>query len=610
TGQWILKSPEFLSWVDGSGKSHTLRCQGGPGVGKTFLASIIVNHLRSLPVVKEGKALVLSIFCDYKSTVEQTVENVLRSLLKRLVQDYGLSPLTKTLHADRETKHPSLDDLTKCLSEALQYASSHVYIVLDALDEFANDHREDLINVVRESLGHEIYLLVTLRPDIGLDVLFEGDTTLDIEASADDIEIYIRDRISQSRRLVSNVKGENGSILREKILNQVTEKSYGMFLLARLHMDSLAGSARTRKTLENALAKLPDNIMGAYTEILESRINTFARRPLTVLELQHALSVDLDSDMTAFEPDNLCSEDLLGSVYYTTQEYFMSKKDILFPQLQETITCTCLTYMSFNNFRHYDKHEIDRKYPFLYYAFDHWGYHASELQHSMKNKIIAFLDLGHCENVMKICYAERNFIGRTLFSYAAQWETTKIVEMLLQSDKVDVNCKDSIGRTPFSYAAQRGATEIVEMLLQSDKVDVDCKDSTGRRTPFSYAVEEEATEIVEMLLQSDKVDVDCKDFTGRTPFSYAAQCGAIKIVEMLLQLDKVDVDCKDSRGCTPFSYAAQWEATEIVEMLLQSNKVDVNCKDSTGRTPFSYAAQRGAIKIVEMLLQSDKVDVD
>ncbi|PBK81242.1 hypothetical protein ARMGADRAFT_813825 [Armillaria gallica] len=260
TGQWILKSPEFLSWVDGSGKSRTLRCQGGPGVGKTFLASIIVNYLHSLPVVKEGKALVLSIFCDYKSTVGQTVENILRSLLKWLVQDYGLSPLTKTLYTGRKTKLPSLDDLTKCLSEALQCASSHVYIVLDALDELANDHREDLINVVRESLGHEIYFLVMLRPDIGLDFLFERDITLDIEASVDDIEIYIRDRLSQSRCLASNVKGEGGSILQEKILSQVTEKSYGMFLLARLHMDSLVGSARTRKTLKDALAKLPDNI--------------------------------------------------------------------------------------------------------------------------------------------------------------------------------------------------------------------------------------------------------------------------------------------------------------------------------------------------------------
>ncbi len=96
-------------------------------------------------------------------------------------------------------------------------------------------------------------------------------------------------------------------------------------------MDSLAGLARTQKTLKGALAKLPDNIMGVYAEILESWINSqdnddrvfafhifgwiaFARHPFTMLELQHALSVDLDSDIMAFEPDNLCSEDLLGSV--------------------------------------------------------------------------------------------------------------------------------------------------------------------------------------------------------------------------------------------------------------------------------------------------------
>ncbi|PBK85113.1 hypothetical protein ARMGADRAFT_1067102 [Armillaria gallica] len=556
TGQWILKSPEFLSWVDGSGKSHTLRCQGGPGVGKTFLASIIVNHLRSLPVVKEGKALVLSIFCDYKSTVEQTVENVLRSLLKWLVQDYGLSPLTKTLHADWETKHPSLDDLTKCLSEALQYASSHVYIVLDALDEFANDHREDLINVVRESLGHEIYLLVTLRPDIGLDVLFEGDTTLDIEASAYDIEIYIRDRLSQSRCLVSNVKGENGSILREKILNQVTEKSYGMFLLARLHMDSLAGSVRTRKTLENALAKLPDNIMGAYTEILESRINSqnnddkvlafrifgwiaFARRPLTVLELQHALSVDLDSDMTAFEPDNLCSEDLLGSVcgglitvtsnidqwvwsrdpivrfaHYTTQEYFMSKKDILFPQLQETITCTCLTYMSFNNFRHYDKHGViqSTNTPSLQLPYE-----------------------AYYKNVMKICHAEIvSTKALTPLDFAVQYNLLHITEVLLKRGDDPCQCK-----TPLLVTAIKSENlAMVKLLLDQDKIDSNILEIGTLWTPLSYAAQWGGIEIVEMLLQSDKVDVDCKDSTGRTPFSYAAQRGATEIVEMLLQLDK------------------------------------------------------------------------
>ncbi len=95
-------------------------------------------------------------------------------------------------------------------------------------------------------------------------------------------------------------------------------------------MDSLAG-ARNQKAFKIALDKLSDNTDGAYAEILKSRINSqndgdrvlafcifgwiaFAKRPLTMLELQHALAVDLDSHMTAFEPDNLYSEDSLGSV--------------------------------------------------------------------------------------------------------------------------------------------------------------------------------------------------------------------------------------------------------------------------------------------------------
>ncbi|PBK60945.1 hypothetical protein ARMSODRAFT_981858 [Armillaria solidipes] len=72
TGQWILKSPEFLSWVDGSGKSHTLRCQGGSGVGKTFLASIIINHLHSLP----GIALDSLFEADTTLNIEASADDV------------------------------------------------------------------------------------------------------------------------------------------------------------------------------------------------------------------------------------------------------------------------------------------------------------------------------------------------------------------------------------------------------------------------------------------------------------------------------------------------------------------------------------------------------
>ncbi|SJL06979.1 uncharacterized protein ARMOST_10321 [Armillaria ostoyae] len=413
-------------------------------------------------------------------------------------------------------------------------------------------------------------------------------------------------------------------------------------------MDSLVQTA-TRRKLKDALAKLPENIMGAYDEILESRINSqnnddrvlafhvfgwiaFAKHPLTVLELQHALSVDLDLNMTAFEPDNLYSEDLLGSVcaglvitnsvdqgkwprnpivkfaHYTIQEYFMSQKDKLFPQFQKTIACTCLTSMLFNNFRHhyyvddYDNIRLywnnddnntttttidnnntsnDRNYLFLRYSLNHWVYYVSEWQDSMVDKIIAFLDSVCLGKVMKTCHAVRSTLAPTPLHLAVQYNLLHITKELLKRGDDPYQCK-----TPLLLTASRsGNAEMVKLLLDQDKIDPNTQDPRKEWTPLSYAVRRKSLQILEILLQSDRVDVNCKDSTGHTPLSYAVENRSIQMVEMLLQSDEIDVNCKDSIGYTPLSYAAEIESTQMVEMLLQSDEVGVNCADSTGCTP-------------------------
>jgi hypothetical protein len=45
TGEWFLKSPPFIEWLEG--KKKTLFCPGIPGAGKTMIASIAVNHLKT-----------------------------------------------------------------------------------------------------------------------------------------------------------------------------------------------------------------------------------------------------------------------------------------------------------------------------------------------------------------------------------------------------------------------------------------------------------------------------------------------------------------------------------------------------------------------------------
>ncbi len=99
------------------------------------------------------------------------------------------------------------------------------------------------------------------------------------------------------------------------------------FLLASLHMDSLAQSTN-RKILRDALKELPDNIKKAYDETMK-RVNhqgkhksalascifgwiAFAKRPLIVLELQHALAVEPGT--ATLNPENLCNEDILVSI--------------------------------------------------------------------------------------------------------------------------------------------------------------------------------------------------------------------------------------------------------------------------------------------------------
>ncbi|KAK0219022.1 hypothetical protein IW262DRAFT_1558972 [Armillaria fumosa] len=445
TGNWFLESPEYKSWKDDSAKSRTLWCPGIPGVGKTILAAIIVEDLQHYRDRSDEKMLVLSVFCDYQVPATHTVAGLLCSLLKQLI---------KTLYDQSHSKssHLPKDKLVETLSKELQ-SFDRVYIVLDALDEYnGNDgDRKGLINVVRDSLCTDTRLLVTSR-DIGTTIgsLFEGGTRLDIRATVEDIGLYIESRFDSSDRLEGHIK-RVGPSLKSDIRTGVTSKAKGMFLLAYMHVDSLA-QMTTVQSLRNELKELPDDIWGAYDKTLK-RIKdkgkedeslalrvfgwiAFVERPLTVLELRHALAVEQDST-AALNIDNLCAEDTLLGVcvglvvkdetyvsedcqsdepailtfaHNTMQEYFHDRREgKLFPCIQETITRTCLSYMSFNDFGLSSDVDLDnvnsdnknthlhdnlaQDYPFLPYASLYWGNHAcGQVELKMKDEIVTFLN--------------------------------------------------------------------------------------------------------------------------------------------------------------------------------------------------------------------------
>lgn len=139
---------------------------------------------------------------------------------------------------------------------------------------------------------------------------------------------------------------------------------------------------------------------------------TCAKRPLTMVELQHALAIELGE--SSLDEDNLpqiedmvsvCAglvtvdeeSEIIRLVHYTTQEYFERTKDTWFPNLEAEITKVCVTYLSFDTFKtgvcQNDKEFEERQQSNkLYnYASFNWGHHAREAYTSIP-EVHSFLE--------------------------------------------------------------------------------------------------------------------------------------------------------------------------------------------------------------------------
>ncbi|KAK0459922.1 hypothetical protein IW261DRAFT_1350412, partial [Armillaria novae-zelandiae] len=270
---------------------------------------------------------------------------------------------------------PSLADITSLLCEELKLYD-HIYIILDAFDELDNDRCCKAVIDPLKALGDHICVLVTSRP---LDMMgsFTGvNTIMKIRADGADLERCVMAGLMDGYLPRHLSKDES---LHKRIHETVVQKADGMFLLAKIHMELLAGYIN-RAQLNRELDQLPDTIEKAYGHLL-ARIDSlpnkdlaycvfgwvaFAACPLEVEALQDALAIE--SGTKKADPANITDEGILLSIcaglvvivdinneryfkfVHDTQEYFILQEDKLFPCIHVDFTCICLAHMSFNPF--------------------------------------------------------------------------------------------------------------------------------------------------------------------------------------------------------------------------------------------------------------------
>ncbi|KAH7144600.1 hypothetical protein B0J13DRAFT_635874 [Dactylonectria estremocensis] len=339
-----------------------------------------------------------------------------------------------------------------------------------------------------------------------------------IRANQEDVEAYMEANLNKLPSCV-----QKSGKLQGEIKSAISQAVDGMFLLAHIYLDSLDDKLTPRK-VRTALAKIRNQNQGrgederahvlsqAYDQAME-RINsqrsgsrklallvlawiTFAKAPLSAIELQHALAVEVGG--SELHEDNMPQvEDMVSIcaglvtldveskvvrlVHYTTQEYLRQKRNFWGLDPEAEIATACITYMSLESFRpvtsrgHLESKkyeypdELLRLHPLYRYAARNWGYHIQGASKSCPGMLEFLQSTEAVAASIAITYTAGSYGflrhhhsgGLHLASWFGIQEVvdTQWVEGLLESS-------DPQGRTPISWAAENGQEQMVKRLLE------------------------------------------------------------------------------------------------------------------------------------------------
>ncbi|KAJ5641380.1 hypothetical protein N7490_005380 [Penicillium lividum] len=646
TGQWFLNSIEYQNWQ--SSTQQTLFCPGIPGAGKTIIAATVIDNLTT-KFAHDPSIGIGYIYCNFRRNQQQQREDLVASLVKQLSQSWSSLPGTVTnlhsQHKKRKTR-PSFHELCNSLSSVAALYSK-VFIIVDALDEcsVSDGCLSSLLSVIFTLQSKTaVNFLATSRPIREIEQKFDHFILRRISASEQDIRTYLNNHTTRLPEFVNE-----SPELQEMVMAGIIDAVDGMFLLARLHLDSLIGM-QSPKAIRAALRKLPKGSNAydyAYDEAME-RIRgqapacretaewtlkwiTFAKRQLSVQELLHALAVEVGE--TDFDQRNIPHEahvlsicaglvtvdeesDVIRLVHYTTQEYFERTRNKLFLNAEADITKVCVSYLSFRSFDSgacrtwNDLVARLELYKFYGYCANHWGDHArgasstgpditeflnSETKVAASSQVMLNYSLYKRASFPGLyhTFADQTCSGLHL---ASSFGLGEAVKTLLQKG-VQVNEIARDGSQPLSWAAKNGHEPVVKLLL--DRGAYIQAGGFTRSNPLSWTAQHGHEPVVKLLLDRGAELESGHDFS-QPPLSLAAVNGHESVVKLLLDRG-ADIEAHGFDRTTPLLFAAE-EGHELVVKLLLDKSADPKAVDRIGRTPLSCAAENGHELVVELLL--------
>ena len=261
TCDWILEHEHVYSWIENGTANPIIWITGIPGAGKTFLSSLIVDHLAIRP-----EHTSMYYFCGQRSSTRNISAQVLRTLMIQLLrQNLDLAPLVHQAYLQKGLSCSS-PSMKKMLKEVLPNIKS-TRIVLDGIDECGHSTQKDIVATLVELqkyAGDSCKILISSRDEPQINKSLPRKTHVPLEGNtAVGLRLYIQHYIAELKVLFPCLDAS----LFDRVEQRLQLMANGMFLWVRLVVMMLKEQV-SDIDFETAIDQLPEGLDEAYGRIL------------------------------------------------------------------------------------------------------------------------------------------------------------------------------------------------------------------------------------------------------------------------------------------------------------------------------------------------------
>ncbi|KAJ5288209.1 hypothetical protein N7478_003895 [Penicillium angulare] len=662
TTRLFNQTPVYEKWKGWalSFLSRTLVYTGKLGSGKSVMLANIVDDLHL-----HANEAVVYFFCRHDVPASLQARTIIGSLARQilsLLED--LTGVAKIL-SQRTDELNEFDKIEAMLQFSFPSDSLRLYIVLDGLDDCDDAVRiQTMTEISKLQRRFHIRLCVSFRSDPASygatieDKHFVSPCVTSIPDNSDEIRDFILEELEdclESQRLMI---GDPTLIL--EIRDALFSGSEGMYLWVVLQIETLC-SMRSDYEIRQALLNLPKSLTETFCRILQQlqwcdqqqgqimKLILAARRPLTIYEIQEALSVvpgEAEWDPSRHLNNIHSSLATCGCLIHIDEEEMTAR--LVHPSLKQFlaegipanmgiikltaeaahqyIAEIIITYLSYNVF--------DRQVSRCKATHVSAGSAPSNIINStfsssssirtlavklLRSKTESDFDLGKVLGQVQrspqqnthddFCfhaYAKSHWHIHMIYMSSPPKKIDRLLFTLAQSDHAVLNSVDETGRTPLMRAIYLKNTYLVELLTSIPEVDLNIKSFSGSCAVHIALFQRDNAIIARMLHTADP---NTRNQHNETPLLLATTWGDFDLFRLVFDIPGIDVAAQNKHGEAALHIAVRQQRCEIVACLLGYPKINVNIPDNEGDTPLHIAVRNEDCDIVRDLLGCENVQL-